>query len=235
MRIDFSELVACRTDSDLDQKIDEIFGRMRPDDPPVLSDCLINLSKGGHPIMVALGEKYEDDRDLPPEQRLRWHIQVLRDKWGNKPRLGDKVKIKRQRSLSQKVGSERLPIPGNELSMARADGTYDEKFTTTYELPVDNKGCLTCYFQDAVHLLNTHGIHRVTKAPLMRAIKPEVINMVTGEIVKNVRELSRDPQKTPNGSELHIWNYRYQEIDRGMYEKLPKIEKSNEPKRGVAQ
>jgi hypothetical protein len=215
MHIDFSEIQACRSVIDLNTKMQEIMARATPDDPPFLSDVIVNLPSGGHHVLVELGEMYDHERDIPEEQRFRWKIQVLRDEWGNPPNPGDKVSRKIQKELKVRLGDQKIPVPGDDLSRSIADGTYDRKYTTTVEYIVDEKGCITCGFRDAVYFLKNYGIHSKSGVPL--TTKPDH---------------SSEPVDAPNGQKLHVWYRRFKEADRNQYSQLKKI-KNRTDSRGI--
>jgi len=206
MKVNYSELNGCKTTSELSQKLDELMRSIKTDDPPFLSDCLVNLHQGGHHLLIELGEREKSEIGLPENQRLRWHIRVIRDQWGNPPNPGDKVERRIQKKLEKRYGNETVVVTGNELSASKADGSYEDKWVNKYYYEIDEKGCVLCGFSDAVYFLNNYGIHSVTKYSLTTK-----------------KEHSAEPVDAPNGDKLHVWYRRYEEADKEQYAKLPII------------
>lgn len=217
MRIDFSKIVSARkTGGELEPLFREMFGNCPLDDPPPLGDILANIPYGGQDVMLELGGRFHDDNQsgLPPEQRFRWRILVLKDEWGNKPRAGDVVVRKIQKKLMDRAGHV---IGGDQLSADKLTGVYDEKWIRKINYPVDDRGCITCTFQDAVFFLNTRGVHYKKRKPVGTSIHPE---------------FSTEPVRAPDGNMLHVHYWLYTEVDRKAYSKLPVIKERTEHKRG---
>lgn len=180
---------------------------------PYLSDLIVNIDNGAQPLMEAIAEREERDLHRPGDgQRWLWTIQVLCDEWGNKPRPGDKVERVVMKGLYKRDG---IPVPSTDMSRAKIDGSYSERFEDRFAYPVDNKGCAKCGFTPAGYFLNAYGVHSLTGYAMCRK-----------------SELSSGPSKAPNGQMLHVHYWRYKEMDAAMYAALPLIEKTDAPKRG---
>lgn len=215
MQIPFSEIMACTTTALLSQKVEEILSRYAPDNPPSISDCLVNVQQGGHHMTLELGYRADTiEPRLPESQRFTWKIEVLRDEWGNKPQPGDKVQ--RTIKLPLRDKSDNI-IGGHDLSRMIADGTYKDKFEITYEYEVDEKGCISCNYHDAAHFLNLWGIHYRTRAPMT-----------------NKPEHTTDPVRCPDGSMKNVWYWRFREVPKEEYDNMPVIEKKSSAKRGYS-
>jgi hypothetical protein len=216
VKIDLSEVRRLASNGDdLSNYIQGFFNQCSPDDPPFLSDLILGQKHGSLPVMEALGERYQQDRDMRSESEwFRWKIHCFKDEWGNVPQPGDIVKRRIQLPLQHKPGK---PVTSGQLSMDKADGTYEEKWIRWKNYKVDKKGCISCEFQDAVWFLICWGIHPDSKA---------IISM-------HKREHSGDPQIAPNEQKIHAWYWRCKEAHKDYYDKLPIIEPSKEKKRGV--
>jgi len=216
--VDLSKIrILARDKQDFNAYIDDFLNNeCAPDDPPYLSDLITGHNKGGQPVLEALAFRYENDRNKPMDQRFMWKIQVLCDEWGNKPQPGDVVIRKIKKKMVYGPGK---PVPQNELELDKINGVYEKKWFDKIPYPVDVKGCITCEFIDAVYFLNVYGIHGKSKAIMSMHKNP----------------YSCGPQETPKpGEKLHVWYHRYQEVNKDMYESLPKIKKIDEPKRGLS-
>lgn len=220
MRIDFSKIVSARkTGGELEPLLREMFDNCPLDDPPPLGDILVNIPYGGQDVMFELGGRFDEDNEsgLSLEQRFHWKILVLKDEWGNRPCFGDVVVRRIQKKLMDKKGHV---IGGDKLSADILTGTYDGKWIKKVNYPVDEKGCITCTFRDAVYFLNTRGVHYKKRKPIGSSIHPEY---------------STEPVRAPDGNMLHVHYWLYTEVDKKAYAKLPAIEKRKSPKRGYRQ
>lgn len=215
MRPDFVKIrQLARSADDLNEYIDDFLDhKCSPDDPPYLSDIMIASGQGGQPLLEALSERYEKGRDLPASKRFFWKLQVLRDEWGNPPRPGDVVKLRIAKKLRHREGK---PLATNEIMIDVQSGEFDRKWNDYHEYSVDERGCISVEFNDAGNLLRQFGVHG--KSGRRISIHPE--------------EHSGDPALCPDGQKRHVWYWRYREVDKEDYAKLPLLEQKSEPKRG---
>lgn len=190
--------------------IDAYMQQCSPDDPPELSDLLVGFKRGGVNVLQELEALYNARQPNP----FKWKIQVICDEWGNKPSPGDQVVMKKQRPLEYAPGK---PVPATDLNIDRANGEYEKKWIEPRPYIVDEKGCITCEFEDAGHFLNTRGVHYATGHKLCKHIKPH----------------SPEPVDCPNGGKLSVWYHQFKECPRHIYDKLPKLKKRVGPRRGI--
>jgi hypothetical protein len=214
-KIDMSEVRRRNSNfDDLNVYIDDFLSiKCSPDDPPFLSDLLVEAENGSIPVLQALEQNWEEQREFP-EQQFRWNIQILRDEWGNEPSPGDIIYRKIRRPLDKRLGK---PIPSSKLSMMKRNGTYKKKFIHEVPYKVDEKGCISVSFRDAAFFLNVFGVHSESNEPLSRS---------------HVDPMSTEPVDTPCGDKLHVWYWRYQEASKEQYAELPKIKKRIGHRRG---
>jgi hypothetical protein len=213
-RIDIAEVRKLKSNEDalasyIDDFIDQ---KCSPDDPPYLSDLILNAKNGGIPVLEAVSYHYEENRDNESSQ-FRWKIQVIKDEWGNDPSPGDVIRRRIKREEYYKPGK---PIPSQELSVMKADGSYEKKFIRWNEYKVDEKGCIDCAFADAMWFLTCFGKH----------------SYGGGRISIHAVEHSGDPLDSPSGDKLHAWYWRHQEASKEQYAELPKIKKRVGHRRG---
>jgi hypothetical protein len=234
MDIDLQKIREIARDSkDLHGHINAIFAKcLEEKDPPLLSDLIANFNQGGVFVMEALGHKYKQDRDMPPESRFHWKLYVKRDEWGNGPNPDDVIMRRIQKPLEYGPGK---PVPSNVLSIQKKTGQYDKLWHRYIPYKQDKKGCLTCEFQDAVHFLRCWGIHPRTGhggEPLSMHMREK-----TGDPDSRKDDKHYDDGRViaPSGEKLRVWYWRYIEMDKEGYAKLPKLEKRTEPRRGYAE
>lgn len=199
-KINFSEITTAGSFGALQQKLDEIMSRCTPDDPIYLSDVLANVERGGQHILERLAERTKDDAYLPDNQRIRWHLEVIRDEFGDKPKPGDKVRLTYNR---KPVDAADNPVPGWVMNAAKRDGTFEQRFQRHVEYVVDDAGCINVFFDDAVFQLINFGIHGKSGAPLCR---PQMT--------------TKNPVKRSDGSLKHVWYWRYREVDADEHKRL---------------
>jgi hypothetical protein len=216
MRANLQELKdRARDAKDLNGYIDNILNNQcSPDDPPYLSDLIVGFNQGGVFLMEALGEKFVDDVDMPDTLRFKWHLQVLRDEWGNPPNPGDVVTRRIQKPHKHGEGK---PCTADEINFDIMNGEYEKKWIKKIPFEVDKKGCITVGFSTAVSLLRQFGIHGKSGH-----------NMSI-----HVVEHSGDPVPCPDGQMRHVWYRRFKEVDKEEYSKLPEIQVRTEKKRGI--
>lgn len=211
MKVELSELQNCRTERDMDDKIEEILSKCSASDPPFLSDLVLGVHHGTQPLMIALAAREEEERDLPEEAIFRWNIKVLRDEWGNLPVPGEYIIRRIQLSLYKKEG---VPYTGKELSYMKMTGEYEKRLIKKVPYKIDERGCISCGFRDAVYFLNTWGVHGRTGYPMTS--KPEHSSDVV---------MCADRQKR------HVHYWKYMEKDNDSYDELPLIDKDEEDKK----
>jgi len=214
MRIDFSVFNTYNTKEALHDYCEKIARNMDFDDPICLSDCLAGHDDGGQLLRIKIAE-YDSECTFLQIPRPTWRIKVIRDEWGNPPNPGDKIGRRYKRPLTKERNGETIPYSGDELSKMIAMGTYEQKFHTYKYFTVDEKGCIECTFHDAIYFLNLWGIH-----------------FSTGMRLTSKEEHSTEPVECPDGQERHVWYWRYKECPNDIYNKLPILEASDEPKRG---
>jgi len=203
----------CKTLDEIEDEKDRFIGQcVRNGEVPFLSDLIVNISNGAQPLMEALGEREIREMNLPDDQRFRWQIQALRDEWGNVPQPGDSITRTVFKNLTRSDGR---PRGSTELSRAKVDGSFEQKFQDHFRYELDEKGCATCGFTAAAYFLNVYGVH-----------------CVTGRGMTTKPELSSGPSKAPNGQMLHVHYWRYKEAPAHLYADLPTIPKTETPKRG---
>ncbi len=219
MDIDLAKIKFLARDAkELKDFIASEFKRGGPSDPPYLSQCLVAFNQGGVLVMEALALRYEKDRKLPDNMRLRWKLLVLCDEWGNPPIPGEIVYRREQLPLEHERGK---PLTSEEINIDKMNGVYEDKWVRKVPYTIDEKGCITVEFEDTSFFLTVYGVHGKSGAA----------------ISIHKKEHSSDVVDTPGGQKLHAWYWRFKEQDAEMYAKLPKItekeiEKRKKEKRG---
>ena len=178
-----------------DAMIQEILSELQEDDPPFLSHLLVHYDENATvQVMEALASGHYS---------FEWKIKVLRDEWGNEVKPGENVtrpipinRVKRDGDL----------VTPSVLSKARRDGSY-ARYEKNKPFQLDDRGCITCGFDDAVYFVNNWGYNKKTNSAVTK--KPEY----SYEPVD-----LRDPTK---GMKKHIRYWRYAEMDEADYAKLP--------------
>ena len=155
-----------------------------------LSDIITARGEGGEPVLEYIHK--QEVRNAPLGKGRMWKLRVIRDEWGNEPPNVKEVTIKRMRPLRDPSG---LKITGRKLNDHKRRGTFERTFVDVHTYEVDEYGCITCPFEDAVLLLRGYGVHHASGEP------------ITGR-----REMSSAPCKAPDGSQLHVWYWRYVEV-----------------------
>ena len=207
------EITACRTQDEIDRKVASIMAECEKTEPPFISDLIVGISDGGQAIMKALGDRELRELEMQDGDRFRWKIKVLCDEWGNAPQPGDAVERVVMKGLYKRDG---VPVGSTVMSRAKVDGSYSDRFENRYKYVVDDKGCVECGFTAAGYFLNVYGVHSITGYSLTTKL-----------------EHSGGPSKAPDGQMLHVHYWRYKEMDKAMYEALPKLKKDDNPKRGL--
>lgn len=174
--------------------------KFSPNDPPSLSDIYVRLNQGGQALLIAL-EHLEMQENRVGGHPFTWTIQALRDEWGNVPQPGEN--IERITPINRK-NRKHHPVSAGELNAAIVDGSFSERFEQITRYPVDQKGCFRCTFHDAGYFLFNWGVH-----------------FRTGHGMCGKEEFSREPVKTQDGQNMHVWYWRYKEIPASMYDQLP--------------
>jgi hypothetical protein len=148
-----------------------------------LSDALANRDRDSVIVLQALDAMCAEDR-LP-----RYKIKILRDAYGYAPEPGDvhewKWQIKTRDEFGKKYDQSRI----HEM-VRRGEDTH----VIYHSAVIDEDGCITVGYKDAVMLLNNYGVHWFSHMPISK-----------------MRELSREPVSTEKG-QRHIHNWRYMEI-----------------------
>ena len=164
-------------------------------------------------MLIAL-EEQEKTALMTRQQPFKWKILVRRDEWGNVLQPGDVVK--RVIPINRK-NRDNQPVSSDLFNRAKIRGSFEAEYEYAVEYVVDDKGCIECSFSDAGYFLFNWGVHHKTN-----------LGMTTK------REQSEEPCKAPNGNMLHVWYWRYSEVDREDYEKLPSRKQAEKiKKRGL--
>ncbi len=242
MRIDLKKIRDCSNEAEVLETAGILLRNCPLDDPPLISDLYVNINNGGQPVLVVLEDMVSGDVHKEFKDRYSWKIQVMRDEWGNLPQPGDIVRRRMQVGMYTKgIGKETpKPVPGTVISAAKTDGSYDEKYVRELQYVVDEKGCITCPFDSAGYFIRRWGVHPETNRPVF--VKKEKLEIDPKsehyqEVFEHQRpkpEISSNLATAPNGMKLHVWYWRYKEIDKETYAKLPKLDIIKEKKRGAA-
>ena len=192
--------------------VQQELAQFAPDDPPYLSDIYVNLDDGGQAALVGLEQQYATNRANP----FVWKILVRRDEWGNVPAPGEKVVRRIPKNRKWVQNNEAKYTSSAQLNSAKVDGSYSDTFEEVREFEVDDKGCISCTFDDAGYFLFNWGVHHKT-----------------GRGMCSKPEYSTEPVAAPNGNKLHVHYWRYSEVDVDDYQQLPQREKKTRKKRGV--
>jgi hypothetical protein len=201
-RIDYARIRAEQDEVARHEVAKEILSTYRPDNPPYLSDIFVNWKNGGQMLLIALEEQEkEEQRKGVAGKPFTWKILIRRDEFGNVPQPGEVVE--RVEPINRK-DRKHHPVRPGDLNAARTDGTFKEKYESRREYIVDPRGCIECSFQDAGYFLFNWGVHHKTNRGIC-----------------NKPEHSGEPVKTPDGQHLHVWYWRYSEVDKGTYAELP--------------
>ena len=227
-RLDLTQLKVAAGVGNLDSTLSAMLDQCAPDDPPYLSDLIIREQDGGLFVKMELENRYNRDRNKPLSDKFTWKLLVLRDEWGNPPVPGEYVTKRQLKPLDTAPGK---PATSRELTEDKRAGDYDKKWIDEIRYQIDAKGCIVCEFQDAAYFLMSFGVHGKSGRPISMHRKPTSKDWEGPEMRRP--ELSNRPVEAPDGNKLHVWYWRYQEVDRDEYEKLPILQPSNEPKRGV--
>ena len=203
MEIDWLTVRNTRSVEERSQAILEMISACTPGDPVFLSDCIVKAGNEGAHVLMEL-EALETKALVSRTAPMTWKILCLKDEWGKPPKPGSKiVKVAPtgfKRRDGKMVGSE-------ERNVAILDGSYAEKFEIRTEYIVDEKGCIECSFTDAGYFLRRWGVHPKSNR-----------TMIT------YPETSREPVDYPNGEpgeKRHCHYWRYKEMSKDAYEKLP--------------
>lgn len=186
---------------DRNEKIDAIKSALYQapeDDPPYLSDLIVSDDDA---ITVALSDM-EQEAMRTRRDGLTWRLLVIRDEWGNVPQPGEA--IDRIIPINRKTRDGK-PVSAKDINRAMVDGSYSKKYEDNRSYTIDEKGCISCSFSDAVYFLKHWGIHGKTR---------------TG--ITYHPEHSQEPCIAPNGQKLHVWYWRFAEVDNAEYAKLGK-------------
>lgn len=211
MKINYDRFKLVPDNDDRFELAMEELRKFSPDDPPPLSDIYTNLNLGGQALLVAL-EALENTTNRVGGRPFKWKILVKRDEWGNIPQPGEM--IERVIPINRK-NRKHHPTPARVLNAAKMDGSFSDKFEQRVQFVVDPKGCIECTFPDAAYFLFNWGVH-----------------FRTGYGMCGKDEFSQEPVKTRDGKHLHVWYWRYSEVPKAEYAKLPERVPSTTPKRG---
>jgi hypothetical protein len=190
------------------ERITEILAACGEDDPPYLSDVLVNYNRGGATFLERLGQMAEDRGEVD----FKWKIRVISDEWGQPVKPGDVVTRKIARNNRDHRGNLTSCMDRN---IAIAAGTYEDDYYRHLPFKVDDRGCIECGFEDAVAFINTRGIHGRSGRPLPMNTHPVA---------------AEEPVKCADGQHRTPHYRLYQEVDNEQYEALPVLTE-DKPKR----
>jgi len=175
-----------------------------------LTDLYTHYDDGGAMMAEYLGADHKQRSNMG-QQRM-WTIQILQDEWGNKPKPGD-VYLREVNKQFRDIAGRKLT--GSAINDAKRRGTFRRDFVDVREYVIDERGCISCSFDDAGWMLSEYGVRYDDH----------------GIAICGRRELSGGPCKAPDGSMKHVHYWRYCEAPPWVYESLPKLNKDGEPKR----
>ncbi len=219
MRVELSKFAVSNLDM-LERVVAETIKESeQAQDPIYISDFL--LGGAGDIAAKLMNELREDTREM-------YTLHCLRDEWGNVPQEGDIVKRRFKRQLIK----DGVPLSSKKERQWMAWGTYDEMMNKYKDYVVDERGCIKCTYADAEYFLMQNGIHSKSNIPISQHTIP-AINKESGEPLKR-DELSKSPAKAENGDYLHVWYWRFKEVETTAYpyDKLELRKKDDKPKRG---
>jgi hypothetical protein len=191
-----------------DDMIHDILSQCDPDDPPFLSAILVHSQENGaFRVMEILATN---------QYPFQWKLKVLRDEWGAVPGTkewekshGGRLVVEREIPINRVKRDGDLVTP-RVMSLAKKDGSYDQKYERRKQFKIDAKGCITCGYDDAVYFMNNWGYNQKTSSAVTK--KPEYSYE------------PRDIKDPTAGNKKHVRYWRYSEKDREDYEKLPNMQ-----------
>ena len=206
-KIDFSIFRTITGEDAANEAAEQILKKFSKDNPPPLGTILLNEHNGGIHLQHVL-DKQQREAHRYNEDPYRWKILVLRDERGNVPMPGDTV--------YRPVAVKRKGATPDDLSIARRDGTFEEKYVRMVPFKIDAKGCISCAFSDAIYFLQNYGVMYGTRKGI--AHKPE---------------RSKTMRTWRDGHVGYRYNWLYSEVSKDEYDKLPKraAKKETEPQK----
>ncbi|MFA5377724.1 MAG: hypothetical protein WC455_18380 [Dehalococcoidia bacterium] len=182
------------------QFVERELAKLQKNDPPFISDCIIRADSFGGYVLKVLSE--DELKCLTARiPGFRWRIRAHRTEWGSVPKPGEYVI--RTFPINRKNRDEQ-PVSADVINTSISDGSYRERFEMEKKFLIDDKGCIECGYDDAAFFLINNGMHSKTKTAICRH-----------------PEHSTEPCKSPSGQMLHVWYWRYSEIDEKDYANLP--------------
>jgi hypothetical protein len=207
MIIPLEKLDAIDDEDKRDDEIRAILSVLPGDNPPFLSVLQVYMAESNAAVQVT-------EMLASGQFPFRWRIKVLRDEWGRVPPPGEEVV--RRMPVNRRKRDGDLVTP-RMLTKARKDGSYDLKYIRKVPFKIDNKGCITCGYDDAAYFIFNWGYNLKTRTAVTN--KPEY----SYEPVD-----MRDPSK---GMRKHVRYWRYAEMDKEDYAALPDLTASQNQKR----
>jgi hypothetical protein len=167
------------------------------DDRAYLSDLMISESQGDYSVEPLLARLRDDPRRM-------YTLFCICDAHGNPVKPGDKVK----RWIKKSLYRDGMPLPTKEQNTSVLNGTWEQDFQKFDEYLVDKKGCISVSAADAeLYFLSHFGIHGKSGARM--SMHPE---------------RSGPPVTDPDSGETKKTIYwRFKEVDKQQYEKLPDL------------
>jgi hypothetical protein len=196
-RIDFPRIAAATNRELRLATFDE--ERARCGNHVILTDALLSSRSMGTMILEILDYEEKQARGVNVDS---WRLLVLTDEWGHVPQPGELVTREVFNGYRDKLG-RKLTARGAQSALQA--GRRDE-FYTYRRYTVDERGCITCGYTDAVTFLNDFGVTYHTGGRIALCSRPE---------------LSNGPCRAPDGSQKHVHYWRFMEIPPECYEQLP--------------
>lgn len=196
MKIELSRLRGARNFDQVEAVISEYFREADAAGEPIYISDLIVDEDIASPLLSQLRE----------DRTKKYHLRVIKDKWGANVLPGDIVKREFKKSLNRSPGS---PRKSSELNSAMNRGAWEQEFIRYEKFVVDKKGCITCSADDMWYFLTHFGIHSYSRQRM--SFHPH--------------ETSAGPKKLPAEPGMkHVHYWLYEEADEKQYEALPVIE-----------
>jgi hypothetical protein len=165
----------------------------------VLSDCFVNDTQCGLQVLDVLERMFIVNEQAVGTHR-NYRLKVLRDKWGDPVRPGDKVRWKAQ------VHSRQLRGAGDPLTSTIAEDMKrrgeGSKLVEMGEAVVDEYGTITLGYKAAAQLISNHGQHYAN-------VNDE--GQKLGICMQ--KECSSKPVRIESsGRKRYRWNWLYEEV-----------------------
>lgn len=174
------------------ERIAEFLSKCTPDDPPLLSDLLVEAGRYGGAVLRAIAAREKANATYNHESLFRFKIQAIKDEYGKPYKPGDYVEYKTRKPSTLKDNP-------TDVDNAKRVGNFVEKYMDVHKYEVAEDGSITCGFEVAGYFLMNYGRHAVTNVPLTRKV----------EMSKNVSKEIKNGKTTFR----HIWYWRFREME----------------------